>query len=451
MKRKFNIIFIALVVFTAFGFRGCAILLYSIIPYLMLSMWGIDVSDYSKSNSEFYKIAVGQNGAIFTSTGRESTNWIESQSGTSRNLNFVKASIPFGFISSVTVGDSGTLLVSSDNGITWTDRSVPNLNKDLYAFDFLYFPDPEPNYVVCGDSGIIYKSSNSGGVYTWQEINTNRNKRLNTIGAISEDVIIAAGEEGTILKTINGGNTWLDFSVSDTTINFNRMFLGLSVNAWNFVWLVGDNGKIFVSTDYGFEWNEKVSGTTENLYDVKFKNANEGAVAGANGVVRFTSDGGTTWNEDKFLSGLTQKDIISFTLVDSNTVSSLTVNNYNKYRKNSNRAGADSSFFLSVSTEPFVGVDDEENTTIKQYKLEQNYPNPFNPSTKINYSLSQFGLVTLKVYDLLGKEVSTLVNEEKNAGNYEVNFNGIGLPSGIYFYKLTAGNFTETKKLVLIK
>ena len=85
------------------------------------------------------------------------------------------------------------------------------------------------------------------------------------------------------------------------------------------------------------------------------------------------------------------------------------------------------------------------------FQLEQNYPNPFNPSTKISYSIPQQGNVTLKVYDLLGNEVATLVNEEKPAGGYEVEFNASDLSSGIYFYKLQAGSFVETKKMTVIK
>ncbi len=87
--------------------------------------------------------------------------------------------------------------------------------------------------------------------------------------------------------------------------------------------------------------------------------------------------------------------------------------------------------------------------------LHQNYPNPFNPVTKILYSIPNQSMVTLKVYDILGKEVATLVNEEKPTGSYKVEFDGSNLTSGIYLYKLTAsggaGNFTETKKLVLLK
>jgi hypothetical protein len=101
-----------------------------------------------------------------------------------------------------------------------------------------------------------------------------------------------------------------------------------------------------------------------------------------------------------------------------------------------------------------TGVNDF-NEIPKTYSLSQNYPNPFNPTTVINYSIPKRSFVTLKVYDILGREISTLVNEEQSAGNYKVTFNGVNLPSGVYFYRLSANgkanNFVETKKLVLLK
>jgi len=86
-----------------------------------------------------------------------------------------------------------------------------------------------------------------------------------------------------------------------------------------------------------------------------------------------------------------------------------------------------------------------------EYELTQNYPNPFNPSTKISWQSPVSSHQTLKVYDVLGNEVATLVNEEKPVGSYEVNFNANGLSSGIYFYKLQSGSFVETKKMILLK
>lgn len=103
----------------------------------------------------------------------------------------------------------------------------------------------------------------------------------------------------------------------------------------------------------------------------------------------------------------------------------------------------------------FVGfVSDVKETPSTQplsFNLNQNYPNPFNPSTKISYSISKAGLVTLKVYNILGQEVKTLVNNYQNPGSYKVNFNASSLPSGIYLYRIISGNFVQVKKMILLK
>ena len=100
--------------------------------------------------------------------------------------------------------------------------------------------------------------------------------------------------------------------------------------------------------------------------------------------------------------------------------------------------------YYNLSNEVNVGIP-------SQYTLSQNYPNPFNPITNLKFGISELGMVSLKVYDISGKEVMTLVNEVKQAGYYTVNFNGANLPSGVYFYTLSAGNFTATKRMLLIK
>lgn len=104
-------------------------------------------------------------------------------------------------------------------------------------------------------------------------------------------------------------------------------------------------------------------------------------------------------------------------------------------------------------TDPYnnnVGVFDKKQIA-KKYSLDQNYPNPFNPATKINFTIPESGIVTLRIYNSLGQEVSSLVNGELKAGSYEANFNAASLSSGIYFYSLKAGSYSETKKMILLK
>ncbi|MBK7499775.1 MAG: T9SS type A sorting domain-containing protein [Ignavibacteriales bacterium] len=86
-----------------------------------------------------------------------------------------------------------------------------------------------------------------------------------------------------------------------------------------------------------------------------------------------------------------------------------------------------------------------------RFELSQNYPNPFNPNTTISFSIPQKSDVSVKIYDILGNEVTTLVNETREAGRYNVNFNASNYSSGVYFYTIKAGNFNETKKMTLLK
>jgi hypothetical protein len=100
---------------------------------------------------------------------------------------------------------------------------------------------------------------------------------------------------------------------------------------------------------------------------------------------------------------------------------------------------------------PIVSVDDELASQPENYNLYQNYPNPFNPSTTIRYSITAPDLVRIKIYDILGREVKTLINEQKQAGTYEVQFDASGLASGIYLYRIESGKFIQTKKMILLK
>jgi hypothetical protein len=102
-------------------------------------------------------------------------------------------------------------------------------------------------------------------------------------------------------------------------------------------------------------------------------------------------------------------------------------------------------------TYSIVGINDFLNSLPTEHTFYQNFPNPFNPATTIRYEIPERSIVTIKIYDVLGSEMAILVNEEKPAGYYNTEFDASELPSGIYFYRLQAGSFVETKKMVLMK
>ena len=104
-----------------------------------------------------------------------------------------------------------------------------------------------------------------------------------------------------------------------------------------------------------------------------------------------------------------------------------------------------------LKVETIISNQEEKKNLPTDFVLNQNYPNPFNPATTISFSIPSPGFISLKVYDILGNEVAILVNEEKPAGNYEVRFDASSLTSGTYFYRFSAGSFTEVKKMILVK
>jgi len=116
-----------------------------------------------------------------------------------------------------------------------------------------------------------------------------------------------------------------------------------------------------------------------------------------------------------------------------------------------NSFNTNSPYSVDVDNGTVTSVDEISSTVPSEYSLEQNYPNPFNPSTNINFSISTSEFVTMKIYNALGQEVSTVVSEFLNAGSYKVNFNAENLATGMYIYKITAGSFTSTKKMLLLK
>jgi len=125
---------------------------------------------------------------------------------------------------------------------------------------------------------------------------------------------------------------------------------------------------------------------------------------------------------------------------------------FRAYRRALSATDVANSWNVDVSCGLVTGIGNKNNFEIpKNYLLSQNYPNPFNPVTKISFAIPKSGLVTLKVYDVLGKEVASLVNAQKNAGSYIVDFDASYLSSGIYFYKLEVNGFTDTKKMMVIK
>lgn len=165
---------------------------------------------------------------------------------------------------------------------------------------------------------------------------------------------------------------------------------------------------------------------------------------------RFDYNGSGNWT---VWSQIATKNGSTSTFIDEGVNGSGNGPNYVQYRLKAQDIGGYQSAYSGLAGIAYGFFDKSSSITnsIKEYELEQNHPNPFNPSTKIAYTLQQDGLASIKIYDVLGTEVATLVNEVKSAGYHEVDFNANNLPSGMYFYKLEAGKFSSVKKMLLVR
>ncbi len=433
MKRFFYILFISVTVFFFFGFRGCAWLIDSI-PVV------INYHAARVSGSEIHQIAVGDAGKVFTQTGGLNEPWIESSGNPPKDLNYIRITSTM----AVAVGDLGTVLCSTDWGLTWESRNIPSL-INLHGFDFLDYGPGDVQVVVCGDDGVMYKSTNSGGGWNWTQISTITTENLKSIMAIGTDFFIVVGDSGTIIRTSDGGQNWENKSVQAVR-DFNRIFNGMSISLIGYAWAVATNAYIMATTNYGSSWTVQYPLTFDtsmiHIYDIAFKNQNEGILVGQGGLINYTTNGGTTWLKELFFDTLTTHDIISLAVIDTNTATGI-------IRNLSFDAGGSSSL-LAVSSEP-LAVDENNNIIPSEYSLEQNFPNPFNPSTTIQFSIPEQSFVTLEIFNALGEKITTLVSKELNAGNHKYDWIVENIPSGIYLYKLKTPSFSESKKMTLLK
>jgi photosystem II stability/assembly factor-like uncharacterized protein len=259
--------------------------------------------------------------------------------------------------------------------------------------------------------------------------------------------------EWSITHTTDGGVNW---SVQYTDNgNTDAQFNALQFTDLNNGWVVGDKGKILKTTNGGNNWTAVTNTGITTDYKSKclfFLNANIGWIPVSpstwpHHVVLHTTDGGNSWTQQSFdFNGA----IFNINFLDANNgwfSGEQCVQNCNGLDSLKVWAGVISHTTNGGAT----GVETSNNSSPSGYSLSHNYPNPFNPSTVITYQVASFGKVSLKVFDLLGREVATLVNEVKSAGSYTATFNAANMPSGVYFYRLQSGSFIVTKKLVLLK
>ncbi len=304
---------------------------------------------------------------------------------------------------------------------------------DSSAWKFKAFPDS-----VFGNGGGYETGDNRWVHFT--------SKTADTVGPIVPQIVILQPGIATAttvtfhvdMRAAKDNHTGL--AIDPTKINFVGIKGSIAVfGAWAGTWTVSDTA-------------DSVVGAPKTMWALHDDGKNGDLVAGDHiWSITFALPAGTP-------SGLTEyKYGCAYPGVD-------TVNGGSTYLDNEMGFGVNHQFIISAtpmvinnifgtqdSVDHFTDVKLENNNIPATYKLSQNYPNPFNPSTVINYSIPKSQLVLLKVYNVLGQEVATLVNQEQVAGNYKVTFDASKLSSGVYFYSIKTGNFNSVKKMMLLK
>src|SRR3989304_1281009 len=289
------------------------------------------------------------------------------------------------------------------------------------------------------DSG-VFKTTNNGT--NWISVNDGlTDKHISSLALIGDNLFAGTNGGGVFLSS-NNGLSWTTVN-SDLT---NLYVTALAVSGTNLFAASQEtstlpfSSRVFVSTNNGTNWGLATTGlpaSQEITFAVSGINVFVGAYS--NGVY-LTTNNGSNWIE------------VNEGFGTSRTIRTLAVLGEDLF------AGF---YEGSVKRRPLsqmiTSVESISDLRPTEFTLDQNYPNPFNPTTTIRYAIPHLGederggFVTLKVYDVLGNEVSTLVDEYKPAGSYEVNFNASGLASGVYYYQLKVGSLAETKKLILMK
>ena len=365
---------------------------------------------------------------IFVQNNR--AQWIPQNSGTTNSLTDVY------FVDGGTgwvVGSFGIILKTVDGGTTWYSQTSGVTNH----LTSIYFLDDNNGWTV-GQGGIILRTTHAG--VSWTMVSIGGFVSLSSVFFFDDSTGWAVGTGGKILKTTNG-NYWSQ-QASGTTVDLRSVFF---INE-NLGWAVGDGGKILVTANGGtpVELLSFSCSVVDNDVMLSWTTATETNNSGFE-ILRgvYPANSGTQnndiWSTIGFVPGFgTTTEPKSYSFIDED----VSTGTYNYRLK---QIDFDGSFEYSNEIEVVVDF------TPKEFVLYQNYPNPFNPSTVISYQLPVNGDVTLKVYDVLGNEIATLVNEEKQPGVYEVEFDASSFASGMYLYKLQSGTFVQTNKMILLK
>lgn len=367
------------------------------------------------------KLFAGDNPGVLYTTNN-GTSWVNVSNGFPNN--YTTSIVTNGTDIFASVMFSG-IFRSTNNGNSWT--TVNNGLSNLWIQTLKVIG----SYIFAGNvaSYGMYRSSNNGAV--WYPVNTGLGASPNVYSIFYKDSTIFAGTDGGVYTSTNNGDNWTYSSTGLPAGNLVRSFI--SIGQYIFAGLiVGNSGSVYVSVDNGASWSYASNGIGNN-YVLSLASSGSNIFAAASiGGVFLSTNYGNSWSaiNDGLPSGV--KSCIA--VKGSNVFTGIT--NHGVWKRPL------SELITSVTQTSFQP---------KGFTLEQNYPNPFNPATKIGFTLLINGNVTLKVFDITGKEVAVLLNGFRHHGTYFADFDGSKFGSGIYFYMLKTSDYEEVKKMVLIK
>jgi photosystem II stability/assembly factor-like uncharacterized protein len=305
---------------------------------------------------------------------------------------------------------------STDNGSTWTQTIINN------GAGFVLLADG--NNIFAGIGGVnkgVWLSTDNGTTWTQTSLN---NQSVHSLAVIGNNVFAGTYLSGVYLSTDNG-SSWLQTSLNNQNIwslaaNGNNIFAG----TYN-----PDNG-VYLSTNNGNTWTQT---SLNNITVSSIATSGNMVFASTPNGVYVSYDNGTNWIKKN-------EGIIGAISVNAFCI----LNDYIF-------AGTSFGVYKRPLGELITGIQPISNEIPGKFSLSQNYPNPFNPTTKIKFSLPNDTFTNLVIYDATGRELQSLVSEQLNAGTYEVVWSANKYSSGVYYYKLTAGNFSSTNKMILLK
>ena len=319
----------------------------------------------------------------------------------------------------------GVFVASNYYGTDWLPINNGLTNTQVLSLAFETTGVGNNNFFAGTYGSGVFLSSNNGN--NWTAANSGmENSIVWALTAIDSNIFAGTGIEGVFHSTDNG-TSW---SVANAGLIDADVRCFTQCDSFIFAGTLGSG--VYRTSKNDISWVSVNSGLTDldilSLYTIDTT-----IFASTYNGVFLSTDFGISWIP--FNSGLENMDALSFNVLGQYVYAGTSTGDVMK----------------RPLSEIIIDVKNQLNTAPTEFLLSQNFPNPFNPSTSIQYAISSRQFVSLKVYDVLGNEIETLVNEEKPTGTYEITWYAENLPSGVYFYQLKAGSFIETKKMILLK